>query len=128
MAGRGTDILLDAAVRAHGGLQVLMLEPHESSRVDWQLFGRAGRQGQPGHAQAFVSLDDDLLQRHLPFWLQPLRRALAHNRVLRGALIRPLLQLAQRRAQAQAALQRRYLQQRERHIRKQLSFTGEGAA
>ena len=128
MAGRGTDILLDTAVRAHGGLQVLMLEPHESSRVDWQLFGRAGRQGQPGHAQAFVSLDDDLLQRHLPFWLQPLRRALAHNRVLRGALISPLLQLAQRRAQAQAALQRRYLQQRERHIRKQLSFTGEGAA
>ncbi|MBP6900709.1 MAG: hypothetical protein KBC73_11500 [Burkholderiaceae bacterium] len=126
MAGRGTDILLDAAVREQGGLQVLMLEPHESARVDWQLFGRAGRQGQPGAAQPFVALDDDLLQRHLPWWLRPLLPSLSASATLRARLIAPLVRLAQSRAQRQAALQRRWLQQRERQIRKQLSFADDG--
>ena len=48
MAGRGTDILLDPEVRAAGGLHVILTEFHESSRIDRQLFGRAGRQGDPG--------------------------------------------------------------------------------
>ena len=47
MAGRGTDIKVPAAIVARGGLQVFMLDPHESERVDWQLFGRAGRHGEP---------------------------------------------------------------------------------
>ena len=127
MAGRGTDILLDAPLRDHGGLQVLMLEPHESARVDWQLFGRAGRQGQPGAAQPFVTLDDDLLRRHVPGalrgWLWPL---LARSPALRARLIAPLVRLAQARAQRQAALQRRWLQQRERQLRRQLSFADDG--
>ena len=126
MAGRGTDILLDGAVRDQGGLQVLMFEPHESARVDWQLFGRAGRQGQPGAAQPCVALDDDLLLRHLPWWLQPLRRVLAGSSRLRGWLITPLVRMAQARAGRHAALQRRWLQQRERQIRKQLSFADDG--
>jgi len=126
MAGRGTDILLDGAVREHGGLQVLMFEPHESARVDWQLFGRAGRQGQPGAAQPCVALDDDLLLRHLPWWLRPLRSALAGSSGLRGLLIAPLVRLAQSRAGRHAALQRRWLQQRERQMRKQLSFADDG--
>ena len=103
-----------------------MLEPHESVRVDWQLYGRAGRQGQPGHAQAFVALDDDLLKRHLPFWLAPLRALMARSPAWRGALIGPLVAWCQRRAQARAFLQRRYLQQRERELRKQLSFSSTG--
>ena len=126
MAGRGTDIHLPAQVAGRGGLHVLMLEPHESVRVDWQLFGRAGRQGQPGHAQAFVALDDDLLKRHLPFWLAPLRALMARSPAWRGALIGPLVAWCQRRAQARAFLQRRYLQQRERELRKQLSFSSTG--
>lgn len=128
MAGRGTDILVDHEVARQGGLHVLMLEPHESVRVDWQLFGRAGRQGQPGYARAYVALDDDLLRRHLPIWLAPLRFLMKWGPAWRGALIRPMIQLAQRRAQARAFQQRRYLQQRERELRKQLSFTGPGAA
>jgi preprotein translocase subunit SecA len=128
MAGRGTDILVDHEVARQGGLHVLMLEPHESVRVDWQLFGRAGRQGQPGYARAYVALDDDLLRRHLPIWLAPLRFLMQWGPISRGALIRPLIQLAQRRAQARAFQQRRYLQQRERELRKQLSFTGSNAA
>ena len=128
MAGRGTDILVDHEVARQGGLHVLMLEPHESVRVDWQLFGRAGRQGQPGYARAYVALDDDLLRRHLPIWLAPIRFLMQWGPAWRGALIRPMIQLAQRRAQARAFQQRRYLQQRERELRKQLSFTGSNAA
>jgi preprotein translocase subunit SecA len=64
MAGRGTDIKLDDHTRALGGLVVLATERHDESRVDRQLFGRSGRQGDPGLAQAFVSLEDALIKRH----------------------------------------------------------------
>ena len=60
MAGRGTDIKLTPDVTAHGGLHVIGTERHESLRIDRQLAGRCARQGDPGHAQFFVSLDDDL--------------------------------------------------------------------
>src|SRR6056297_120503 len=61
MAGRGTDIVLEEGVREKGGLHVLGTERHESRRIDNQLRGRAGRQGDPGSSQFFVSLEDDLL-------------------------------------------------------------------
>lgn len=64
MAGRGTDIRIDAKARDAGGLVVLATERHDERRVDRQLFGRSGRQGDPGIAQAFVSLDDSLIRRH----------------------------------------------------------------
>jgi preprotein translocase subunit SecA len=63
MAGRGTDILLHPAVRAVGGLHVVLTEYHESRRIDRQLFGRAGRQGDLGSYESIVSLDDELFQR-----------------------------------------------------------------
>jgi preprotein translocase subunit SecA len=66
MAGRGTDIKLDQLVREAGGLFVLGTERHESRRVDNQLAGRAGRQGDPGTAQFFVSLEDPLILRYRP--------------------------------------------------------------
>jgi preprotein translocase subunit SecA len=69
MAGRGTDIRLDDASRAAGGLVIIATERHEESRVDRQLFGRSGRQGDPGHTVALVSLEDDLVRRHAPQWL-----------------------------------------------------------
>ncbi len=75
MAGRGTDIRLGEGVAGLGGLHVIATERHESKRVDRQLFGRAGRQGDPGSAQAFVNVDDDLLQRHLPGAVRRLARA-----------------------------------------------------
>ena len=62
MAGRGTDIKPDPEVLAAGGLHVLGTERHESLRIDRQLMGRAGRQGDPGSAQFFLSLDDELLE------------------------------------------------------------------
>ena len=62
MAGRGTDIKLTPEVKAAGGLAIIGTERHESRRVDRQLRGRAGRQGDPGSSQFFVSLEDDLLR------------------------------------------------------------------
>ncbi|HDR7795465.1 TPA: accessory Sec system translocase SecA2 [Bacillus luti] len=63
MAGRGTDILLGEGVHELGGLHVIGTERHESRRVDNQLKGRAGRQGDPGSSQFFLSLEDEMLKR-----------------------------------------------------------------
>jgi preprotein translocase subunit SecA len=62
MAGRGTDIKLSAEVRDAGGLAIIGTERHESRRVDRQLRGRSGRQGDPGTSQFYVSLEDDLMR------------------------------------------------------------------
>ncbi len=64
MAGRGTDIKLAKGVTEIGGLHVIATEPHGSGRVDRQLFGRAARQGDPGCAQMFCCIEDDLFIRH----------------------------------------------------------------
>lgn len=66
MAGRGAHIPLPAESERLGGLHVIGLERHESGRIDRQLIGRAARQGQPGSAQFFLSLEDELLARHAP--------------------------------------------------------------
>jgi len=63
MAGRGTDIKLHRTVQEAGGLHVILTEYHEARRIDRQLFGRAGRQGDPGSYEALVALDDELFQR-----------------------------------------------------------------
>ena len=62
MAGRGTDIKLDEESRAAGGLQIIGTERHESRRIDNQLRGRSGRQGDPGESRFFISLEDDLMR------------------------------------------------------------------
>ena len=62
MAGRGTDIKLDDEARAAGGLKIIGTERHESRRIDNQLRGRSGRQGEPGEARFFFSLEDDLMR------------------------------------------------------------------
>jgi preprotein translocase subunit SecA len=64
MAGRGTDIKPAPEVLGAGGLHVLGTERHEALRIDRQLIGRAGRQGDPGSAQFFLSLEDELLEAH----------------------------------------------------------------
>lgn len=64
MAGRGTDIRLGSGVEDLGGLHVIATERHEARRIDRQLFGRCARQGDPGSARAYISLDDELMRRH----------------------------------------------------------------
>jgi preprotein translocase subunit SecA len=98
MAGRGTDVRLGKGVVELGGLHIVATERHESGRIDRQLFGRSGRQGDPGSAQAFVSTEDELIQR---FTTLPERGAL--ERVSRGALIRVAQWRAQRLAYRQRA-------------------------
>ncbi len=73
MAGRGTDIKPDEDAIKAGGLHVLLTEMHGAKRVDRQFIGRAGRQGDPGSAQIFVSVEDELVVRHAPrlrAWLE----------------------------------------------------------
>ena len=62
MAGRGTDIKLGEGVKENGGLKIIGTERHESRRIDNQLRGRAGRQGDPGESRFFISLEDDLMR------------------------------------------------------------------
>lgn len=105
MAGRGTDIKLDDAARRAGGLFVLAVERHHERRVDRQLFGRSGRQGDVGEAVALVALDDEMLVR---YGLPPLRWL---AKVCPPALRVPLTRLLVR--QSQHAATRRWMLMRE---------------
>src|SRR4029079_7306776 len=75
MAGRGTDIRLAPGVGEAGGLFVIASERHEAGRIDRQLFGRSGCQGDPGEGQAMVSLDDELVRSVFGRLLDRLRTA-----------------------------------------------------
>ncbi len=102
MAGRGTDIKLDREARENGGLHVVLTEMHSALRIDRQFIGRAGRQGDPGSAQLFVSLDDELVRHQTPNLLGYLRALAGSDEV--GGTARPqaaaIFRLAQRRAEA----------------------------
>jgi preprotein translocase subunit SecA len=125
MAGRGTDIVLDEAVRAAGGLHVVLTEWHESARVDRQLFGRCARQGDPGSCRAIVALDDELIAVHArreAAWIGRTWR----NGMPPRAVIDGLRRLVQSRAGRHAARQRRATMEMERQLRRQLAFSGSG--
>jgi preprotein translocase subunit SecA len=125
MAGRGTDIKLGQGVAELGGLHVLATERHESHRIDRQLYGRAGRQGDPGSAQAFVSVDDELIRRFVP---GPLRRRL--EAAARGShvgtetLAGVTFKYAQFIAQRQAFRQRQQVLKFDTWLAESLSFAG----
>src|SRR5207237_10067801 len=68
-AGRGTDIKLGPGVPELGGLHIVGTERHEARRIDNQLRGRAGRQGDPGSSRFYVSFEDDIMRRFAPEWL-----------------------------------------------------------
>lgn len=125
MAGRGTDIKLARGVPELGGLHVMATERHESGRVDRQLFGRAGRQGDPGSAQAFTSAEDELVRRYLPGSIQRhLRTALAGHWPGCHKLAEAAFNLAQRKAQRLAFRQRQSVLRMDDWIEEALSFTG----
>ncbi len=125
MAGRGTDIKLGRGVAALGGLHVLATERHESGRVDRQLYGRAARQGDPGSAQAFVSLEDEILRRYLPAALHGALSQAARSR-LPGwqRLAHRAFTLAQSRAQNHAFKQRQSVLAADTWLDESLSFAG----
>ncbi len=74
MAGRGTDIKPDPGSIKAGGLHVILTEMHGAKRIDRQFIGRSGRQGDPGSAQIFVAIDDELLVRRAPYFARLLER------------------------------------------------------
>ena len=108
MAGRGTDIILGPGIAALGGLHVLGVELHESARIDRQLLGRAGRQGDPGSGQFYVSADDALLVRFAPA-LRCAMQAMAHCDGEILADLSPALAAAQQKAERAGLQQRRLL-------------------
>ncbi|WPL19565.1 preprotein translocase subunit SecA [Thiorhodovibrio winogradskyi] len=107
MAGRGTDIALTVDARALGGLYVIAVEPQRSARLDRQLHGRAGRQGDPGVETTLVSLDDEVLVAMLPGWLRRLFALGLPKRSGRPSWLgERLVRLAQHRAEQRASRQR----------------------
>jgi len=128
MAGRGTDIKLGRTVAEMGGLHVMATERHESGRIDRQLFGRCARQGDPGSAQAFMSVEDELIRRFVP---EAMRKRLAS--AVRGKapgakkLAEAALSHAQRAAQRLAFRQRRNVLQMDTWLEEALSFSGPGS-
>ena len=110
MAGRGTDIKLGRGVRELGGLHVIATELHESGRIDRQLYGRAGRQGDPGSAIAFIATDDELIKRYRP-------RSV-------GGKSRSVYTSAQQRAERMALRQRKQVLQTDDWLDEFLGFAG----
>jgi preprotein translocase subunit SecA len=108
MAGRGTDIELHPDVARAGGLHVVLTEFHESVRVDRQLFGRCGRQGDPGTCEAIVSLEDELFQRYAAKGMLAVNRRidwLGHTaRILLGRLLRLQCQASAERSNSRIRL------------------------
>jgi len=122
MAGRGTDIKLGDGVAEAGGLHVILTEFHDSSRVDRQLYGRCGRQGDPGSFQAIVAMDDELFRLFAPVWLLKL----AHRSAGRTEKLYFFLRrISQVRAEKQNAEIRYQTIDQDREIEKMLAFSGQ---
>jgi len=117
MAGRGTDIKLGPGVADLGGLHVLATERHDARRIDRQLFGRGGRQGDPGSYQAIVSLEDEIVHEVFGRYAVPVGK-----RVPRAS--RLLVSAAQQMAERHNARTRRELLRIDDHLSDLLAFTG----
>ena len=102
MAGRGTDIKLGEGVAASGGLHVIGTERHESRRIDLQLRGRSGRQGDPGSSRFFVSFEDDIMRRFAPDWLPGMmgKLGLEDDTPLESKMVTRAIETAQQKVEA----------------------------
>ncbi|MCD6337557.1 MAG: preprotein translocase subunit SecA, partial [Candidatus Marinimicrobia bacterium] len=99
MAGRGTDIKITDEVRAVGGLKIIGTERHESRRIDNQLRGRAGRQGDPGESVFFISLEDDLMRLFGNLRGKALLDAIPDDEVISMPMMTKMIQRAQKRVE-----------------------------
>jgi preprotein translocase subunit SecA len=121
MAGRGTDIRLAAHVADRGGLHVILSERHSAGRIDRQLLGRCGRQGDPGSTEAILSLEDEILD-HLAD--RPLWRGLRFIARLRGHASPLLFDKAQRAIERRHARARKQLLDHDEQLSDSLAFAG----
>jgi preprotein translocase subunit SecA len=101
MAGRGTDIKLTPESRAAGGLAIIGTERHESRRVDRQLRGRSGRQGDPGSSQFYVSLEDNLMRLFMPERIARImdRLGLKEGEVIQHSMVTSSIERAQKKVE-----------------------------
>jgi len=124
MAGRGTDILISENVKLRGGLHVIGTERHQSRRIDDQLIGRAGRQGEPGSSQFHISAEDELMVLFAP---ETILKALAHitlagGRGLSAPILTQALYSAQKIVESRDFDSRFYLLQYDRIMDKQRRY------
>jgi preprotein translocase subunit SecA len=125
MAGRGTDICLAPGVALAGGLHVIATERHEARRIDRQLFGRCGRQGDPGSYESFVSLEDELFDAHADALARRVAEAaLQSSSRLAHASLSFAVERSQRAAERLHSRMRRQLFRRDTRLDSLLAFSG----
>ncbi|MEO8202766.1 MAG: preprotein translocase subunit SecA [Betaproteobacteria bacterium] len=125
MAGRGTDIKLAPGVDAMGGLHVILSERHEAGRIDRQLIGRCARQGDPGRAEAILSLEDPMLEPYRGGPLEWLARGFAvFGDFVGGPALRAWIGFAQYRTERAQSRVRRNLLKSDKQMGDILSFSG----
>ena len=124
MAGRGTDIRVGEGVKARGGLHVILTEFHDSRRIDRQLFGRTGRQGDAGSCQAIVSVADRLFAQQEDLRSALLRRVIAWLPALAPWWLERLRRLAQDRAERLHERMRKQAVQQDERLETSLSYSG----
>ena len=124
MAGRGTDIQLHPVVRDAGGLHVILTEYHKSGRIDRQLFGRAGRQGDPGTYESIVALDDELFRRFAGPWFLGFAAKALQTHKIRGFVARLLKFYSQMHAERGHARARRLTLAEDYRLNEILGFSG----
>lgn len=125
MAGRGTDIHLASEVAEQGGLHVIVTERHEARRIDRQLTGRCGRQGDPGSYEFILSLEDELVAHYYPkFILRRIRSEGSTAGMLRRGLGELMITLPQQAAEWRHARIRRNLLKMDENLGRTLAFSG----
>lgn len=125
MAGRGTDIALGNVVEALGGLHVIATGLNPSRRLDRQLFGRCARQGDPGSAEAILSLRDETLVSCIGGLIPGIMKMFVGSRDAVPAMVaKPLLRLAQRRYETRQRRIRKALIKQDKRLRRTLAFSG----
>jgi preprotein translocase subunit SecA len=127
MAGRGTDIALGPGVSEAGGLHVIATQRSEARRIDRQLFGRSGRQGDPGSYEEILSLEDDTVEGFYPqAILRMVRDRLAEPGALHGRVAKILTRMPQWAEERKHARVRRSLMAIEEYLGQLLAFSGAG--
>ncbi|MCP4334573.1 MAG: prepilin peptidase [Gammaproteobacteria bacterium] len=125
MAGRGTDIALGEGVEALGGLHVISLSLNDSYRIDRQLYGRCARQGDPGSAEAILSLEDTALTQYFgPLMHRFLASLSADGKPVPETISRFILRLPQRNHEKKQCRIRKTLMKQDQRLRRTLAFAG----
>lgn len=124
MAGRGTDIRLEPGVAGIGGLHVIATERHDARRIDRQLFGRCGRQGDPGSCEAIVSFEDELITIHSGGMWRWLSVVISLVRRIPPWFGRPAFERAQQAAEGLHSRMRRDLLKMDEYLDTALAFSG----